>query len=160
MTREYVNGESFLYLGRRYRLQIVTKQDAPLKLKNGQFCLDKTAVDQAPKHFKAFYKAKLLQRLKARAAIYSVRIGKEPSGIKVLELKNRWGSCSSTGVINIHWKCAMLSISVLDYVVAHELAHLKYPNHTPAFWRLIEKILPGHEAQKNWLKYNGAGMSL
>lgn len=160
VTREYVNGECFLYLGRRYRLQIVTNQNAPLKLKNGQFCLDKLAVGQAPKHFKAFYKAKLLQRVKARAAIYSARIGKAPSDIKVLELKNRWGSCSSAGVINIHWKCAMLSISVLDYVVAHELAHLKYPNHTPAFWRLMEKILPGHEAQKNWLKFNGAGMSL
>jgi len=160
VTREYVNGESFLYLGRNYRLQIVTDQSAPLKLKNGQFCIDKAALDQAPKHFKAFYKTKLLQRVKNRAAIYSGRIGKEPTEIKVLELKNRWGSCSSSGAINIHWKCAMLSISVLDYVVAHELAHLKYPDHTPTFWRLLEKILPGHEAQKNWLKFNGAGMSL
>jgi predicted metal-dependent hydrolase len=160
VTREYVNGESFLYLGRSYRLQIVKNQDVPLKLKNGQFCLDKAAISEAPVHFRDFYKSKLLPRVSERAAIYSARIGQVPVGIKVLELKNRWGSCSSAEVINIHWKCAMLSISVLDYVVAHELAHLKYPNHTPAFWRQLEKILPGHDEAKTWLKYNGAGMAL
>lgn len=141
-------------------MQIVKGQDISLKLKNGQFCLDQSALDKAPKHFRDFYKTKLRQRVAERATVYSGRLGKEPSDIKVRELKNRWGSCTSAGVINIHWKCAMLSLSVLDYVVAHELVHLTYPNHTPAFWRQLEKILPGHEEQKNWLKFNGAGMSL
>ena len=79
---------------------------------------------------------------------------------KVLELKNRWGSCSVSGVVNIHWKCAMLPLSVLDYVIVHELAHLKYPSHTPDLWRLVEMVLSDYEVQKNWLKFNGAGMSL
>jgi predicted metal-dependent hydrolase len=160
VTREYVNGESFLYFGRSYRLQIHKKQDKPLKLKNGQFCLNQSALGHAPKYFRDFYRSKLRPRVIARASVYSARMGIEPTEIKVQELKNRWGSCSSSGVIHIHWKCAMLSLSVLDYVVAHELVHLKYPNHTPAFWRLLEKILPGHDEQKNWLKFNGAGMTL
>lgn len=158
--REYVNGEAFLYLGRNYRLQLVNEQDAPLKLKNGQFCLLQTEIPRAQKHFRDFYKSKLGPRLRERVGQYAARMGLEPASIKILELKNRWGSCSASGVINIHWKCAMLPLSVLDYVVVHELAHLEDSNHSPAFWRIVEKVLPEYEEQKNWLKFNGAGMSL
>lgn len=158
--REYVNGDSFLYLGRRYTLSIVKEQDKPLMLKSGQFLLDEQALPKAPKHFREFYKEKLLAKLEERVPIYSARLGKPASDIKVLELKNRWGSCSASGVINIHWKCAMLPLNVLDYVIAHEVSHLKYPTHTPAFWRQLEKLLPGHDSQKKWLRFNGAGTSL
>jgi len=158
--REYVNGEAFLYLGRNYRLQLVNEQDAPLKLKNGQFCLLQSEIAQAKKHFRDFYKSKLGARLHERVSQYAARMGLEPTAIKILELKNRWGSCSANGVINIHWKCAMLPLSVLDYVVVHELAHLEDSSHSPAFWRVVEKVLAGYEEQKNWLKFNGAGMSL
>ena len=54
----------------------------------------------------------------------------------------------------------MLPANVLDYIVVHELAHIKYLNHTPDFWRAVEKVLLNYEAEKNWLKFNGAGMSL
>lgn len=160
VRREYVNGESFLYLGSGYQLQIVSGQASPLVLKNGKFCLDRAAVDEAPKHFREFYKVKLRKRLESRVSGYANSLGLIPSAIKVLELKNRWGSCSTSGALNIHWKCAMLPLIVLDYVVVHELAHLKYPNHTPAFWRKVEKVMPQYEEQKQWLKFNGAGMSL
>ena len=158
--REFVNGESFLYLGRRYSLSISENVDKPLQLKNGQFLLAKLALPNAPQHFRSFYKEKLIAKLNERVPMYSSRLGKEPSQIKVQELKNRWGSCTASGIINIHWRCAMLPLNVLDYVIAHEVAHLKYPNHTPAFWRQVEKMMPGHEEQKKWLRFNGAGMSL
>jgi hypothetical protein len=158
--REYVNGESFLYLGRRYQLELVKTQDVPLALKNGKFCLAKDFVPKAERYFQEFYKAKLTLRLNERIGQYSDRMGMTPKSVKVMELKNRWGSCSATGAINIHWKCAMLPLSVLDYIAVHELAHINEPNHTPAFWRAVEKVLPHYEEQKKWLKFNGAGMSL
>ncbi|GAB1258263.1 SprT family zinc-dependent metalloprotease [Aurantivibrio plasticivorans] len=158
--REYVNGESFLYLGRRYRLQLVEKQGVPLKLNAGQFLLRIDAIKNARKHFRDFYKEKLTKKVAERAANYSSRMGKKVTSIKVMELQNRWGSCTANGELNFHWKCAMLPLSALDYVIAHEVAHIKYPNHTPAFWRAVEKILPGYEAQKKWLRFNGAGMDL
>ena len=77
-----------------------------------------------------------------------------------MELQNRWGSCTAKGALNFHWKCAMLPISVLDYVVVHELTHIENPSHNAAFWRAVEKVMPGCEEQKSWLKLNGAGMSL
>ncbi|MEZ8321605.1 M48 family metallopeptidase [Vibrio splendidus] len=158
--REYVNGESFLYLGRHYRLNLVIEQSEPLQLKHGQFCLRQDSAPEADGHFKTFYKAKLKKRLQSRIQEHAARMGVEVSWVKVIELKNRWGSCTANGGINIHWKCAMLPLSVLDYVVVHELAHVLYPNHTAPFWHTVEKVLPGYEEQKTWLKFNGAGMGL
>ena len=158
--REYVNGESFLYLGRHYQLQIVDDQQAPLLLKQGQFRLRRAEIKQADKHFKAFYKTRLLKRLHQNAPLFEAKMGKQATGFKVLELKNRWASCTASGTINVHWKCAMLPSQVLDYVLVHELAHLHHPSHNPAFWRTVEKVLLNYEEQKAWLKFNGAGMSL
>lgn len=158
--REYVNGESFLYLGRNYQLKIVNDQDHPLLLKQGQFCLCRASIENARNHFQDFYKTKLVKRLNTTAPQYAAKMGVQIGNIKVMELKNRWGSCTSQGAINLHWKCAMLPPNVLDYVIVHELAHIKYPNHTPAFWRTVEKVLLNYENEKNWLKFNGAGMDL
>ncbi len=160
VKREYVNGESFLYLGRNYRLQLVTEQDVPLKFKNGKFHLNISSVSAADEHFKNFYKIKLQKKLADRVAIFSEKMGKEPSSIKIMELKNRWGSCSSKGALNFHWKCAMLPISILDYIVVHEISHIQNSKHSPSFWRSVEKVLPHYDEQKSWLKFNGAGMSL
>jgi predicted metal-dependent hydrolase len=158
--RQYVNGESFLYLGRHYQLQIVDQQEQPLMLKQGRFCLKRRELKNADKHFKTFYKTKLLKRVSTSVPIFEAKMGNQASEVKVLELKNRWGSCTASGTINLHWKCAMLPVNVLDYVLVHELAHLKYPTHSPAFWRTVEKVLLNYEEQKSWLKFNGAGMSL
>ncbi|MCG8314206.1 MAG: M48 family metallopeptidase [Pseudomonadales bacterium] len=158
--RQYVNGESFLYLGRNYRLQLVMGQDEPLVFRNGQFQLSRKYLQDAPELFKQFYKNKLLKKINERAPGYAEKMAKQPSGYRVMELKNRWGSCSAQGVLNFHWKCAMLPLSVLDYVIVHELAHLQHSNHSPAFWRLVEKVMPGYEEHKVWLKFNGAKMSL
>ena len=160
VQRQYVNGESFLYLGRSYRLQLVPNQDVPLKLYQGQFCLNQQLVTEAPELFKGFYKAKLNHKLNERLEGYAASLGVVPKSVKVMELRNRWGSCSSKGALNFHWKCAMLPLSVLDYVIVHELAHIKEPNHSPKFWRTVEKVMPGYDEQKAWLKFNGAGMGL
>lgn len=157
---EYQFVEKPLYLGRSYQLQLVDDQGVALMLKNGRFSLKKNKVAEASKHFQEFYKNKLYSRINERIQQCSSKMVVKPTSFKAQELKNRWGSYSAKGTVNIHWKCAMLSLSVLDYVLVHELAHLKHPNYTPPFWRMIEKVTPGYEEQKNWLKYNGAGMSL
>ena len=158
--RDYVNGESFLYFGRNYRLQLTNEQAEPLMFQQGQFRLVQAETQNAPEHFKVFYKTKLQKKLKSRIKQYQSKMKKQPSDIRVMELQNRWGSCTSKGVINFHWKCAMLPLSVLDYVIVHELAHLEHKNHSPSFWRAVEKVMPNYEEAKTWLKFNGARMSL
>ncbi len=83
-----------------------------------------------------------------------------PNEIKIMELQNRWASCTAKGNVNFHWKCAMAPVDVLNYIVAHELTHLLHPNHTSAFWNELDKIMPSYDKQVNWLKINGAGMDL
>lgn len=160
VKREYVNGEGFLYLGRTYRLQIVEQQDKPLLLKNGYFTLRSQSLPKADDVFKEFYRQKGNVRLRERVLCYQDKLGVKANEVRVLELKNRWASCSDKGNLNFHWKCMMAPLTVLDYVVVHELVHLKYKNHTTAFWNEIDKLIPDYQDRKQWLKVNGAGMGL
>lgn len=160
IIREYVNGQSFLYLGKNYRLKLVDEKLDGVLLKNGRFLLSKNQQAKAKKLFIEFYKKKLKEKLPPIIEKYQNQMGVAPKSVKVMELQNRWGSCTSAGNINFHWKCAMAPFDVLNYIVAHELAHLKYPNHTKAFWNEIDKVLPYYEKQAQWLRTHGAGMDL
>jgi predicted metal-dependent hydrolase len=73
----------------------------------------------------------------------------------VRDLGFRWGSCGKSGTVNFHWATILLPVSLVDYVVVHELAHLMEPNHTPAFWRRVSRALPEYEQRKTWLAEHG-----
>ena len=158
--REIANGESFLYLGRNYRLQLVNDQDVPLKLKDGYFYLLKSLQDEAQEIFKAFYKEKAYTRITSRVNFYKSQMAVTPGVIRIMELQNRWASCSRKGDLNFHWKCLMAPLTVLDYIIVHEMAHLIHDNHSESFWNVVDKILPDYRERKSWLKFNGAGMDL
>ena len=160
VTREYVNGQSFLYLGRNYRLKLVDDKLGELKFSKGYFLLSKGELSNAEQYFIDFYRNKLKEKIKPLINLYKEQLGVSPNDVKVMELKNRWASCSAKGNINFHWKCAMAPMDVLQYIIVHELAHLIHLNHTTEFWNEVDKVLPKHEEQMNWLKLNGVGMSL
>lgn len=160
VEREYVNGQSFLYLGKNYRLSLVPEVTSELMLRNGRFLLSQENKDQAKRLFIEFYKSKLQERLPSIVSRYQSQMGVTPNELKVMELQHRWASCSPKGNINFHWKCAMAPIEVLHYIVVHELAHLIHPNHTVAFWNEVDKILPNYQLRHQWLKLNGAEMDL
>lgn len=162
VRREYVNGEDFLYLGRSYRLKLVSDQAEALMLKDGYFCLraGNGATPIADAAFKAYYRAKGLRRIPERVVYFQSKIGVEPKSVKVIELRHRWASWTPGGNLNFHWKCMMAPPTILDYIVVHELAHLIYPNHTKAFWNEVDKVMPDFRDRKEWLRVNGAGMDL
>jgi predicted metal-dependent hydrolase len=162
VRREYVNGEGFLYLGRSYRLKLVSDQAEPLMLKDGYFCLraDNGSTPDADAAFKAYYRARGLVRIPERVAYYQAKMGVEPKSVRVIELRHRWASWTPGGKLNFHWKCMMAPPTILDYIVVHELAHLIYPNHTAAFWNELDKVMPDYRDRKEWLRVNGAGMDL
>lgn len=162
VQREYVNGEGFFYLGRTYRLKLIENQDHPLMLKDGYFCLrsNNGSAPDADAAFKEFYREKGRVRIPERVAHYECRMGVQATVVKVIDLKNRWASCSPGGNVNFHWKCMMAPPTVLDYIVVHELAHLIHPNHTDAFWNEVDKVMPDYQERKEWLRVHGAGMDL
>jgi predicted metal-dependent hydrolase len=162
VRRDYVNGEGFLYLGRSYRLKLVPDLDEPLMLRDGYFCLraNNGSIPDSHDVFKAFYREKGLVRIPPRVTYFQAKMGMEPKSIKVMDLKHRWASWTPGGNLNFHWKCMMAPLTILDYIVVHELAHLLYPNHTKAFWNEVDKLMPDFQERKDWLKMNGAGMDL
>jgi predicted metal-dependent hydrolase len=160
IEREFVNGESFFYLGSSYRLEIVEQQDIPLKLFRGYFYLRKSEISRGPGVFKDFYRQKGKEKLPQRVAFYKGGLGVEPQGIRVLDLGNHWGSCTKTGVLNFHWKCMMAPLAVIDYIVVHEMAHMLHRRHTEAFYEVVDKVLPDYRERKNWLTLHGASLDL
>ena len=112
VTREWVSGETFLYLGKSYRLALISDQDSPLKLKDGQFRLSRDVIEQggpksAKEAFEAFYRAKGLQRFSNRASYFAPKVGVRESRVTVGDLGYRWASCGKAGRLNFHWKCMM-----------------------------------------------------
>ena len=83
-------------------------------------------------------------------------LGVEFARIQVRDQRTRWGSCSSRGTLSFNWRLALAPHEVLDYVVVHELCHLREPNHSPRFWRLVETRRPGWREQRAWLREHGA----
>lgn len=158
--REFVNGEGFYYLGRNYKLEIVANQEVPLKLKNGCFSLRKKNLPKAKEAFIEFYKEKGRKRIPERVEYYRKLLDVNPNEIKIMELQNRWGSWTPKGNVNFHWKTMMAPLTIIDYIIAHELTHLIHPNHSEAFWNELDKVMPDYLQKKSWLKLNGAGMDL
>lgn len=160
VKREFVNGQSFLYLGRNYRLAIVETQSVPLKISGGNFLLNKKYHHKAEKVFKEFYKEKAKEKITKRLKLIEEKFQTKPISVKILELRNRWASWSPKNRLNFHWKCAMAPVSVLDYIITHEMVHLKYPNHSAEFWNEVDKKMPNYREYENWLKQNGVKMAL
>ena len=160
VSRQFVNGQSFLYLGRNYRLSIEENQDIPLKISGGYFRLDKKLVDKADKVFKDFYRVKAEQKIRERLKLIEEKFQQKPTTVKILELQNRWASWTPKNGLNFHWRCVMAPISVLDYIITHEMVHLKHPNHSPEFWNELDKKMPNFREQENWLRRNGVKMDL
>jgi predicted metal-dependent hydrolase len=96
------------------------------------------------------------QRIDERAAEYAQILGVRPKRITIRDTSSRWGSCSSARSLSFSWRLILAPPAVLDYVVGHEVAHLREMNHGPRFWRLVENIIPQMDKPQCWLTENGA----
>jgi predicted metal-dependent hydrolase len=82
-------------------------------------------------------------------------LGVRPVRIQIRDQRSRWGSCSTRGTLSFNWRLVLAPFEVLDYVVVHELCHLREPNHSRRFWSLVENRRPGWRAQRDWLHEHG-----
>jgi predicted metal-dependent hydrolase len=97
--------------------------------------------------------------LKRAVMRHADALGRKPKGIRIGDPKSRWGSCSSTGVLTFSWRLVLAPTKVLDYLAAHETAHLKEMNHGPKFWAWVEKLDPDYAAARAWLNKGGVALS-
>jgi hypothetical protein len=101
-----------------------------------------------------FYKACGKEILSSRVKKYSELTGLLPSSLTFRAQKTLWGSCGSSGSISLNWKLAIAPLTIIDYVVIHELCHLKHLNHSKKFWALVGEFCPDHKKHEEWLKNN------
>jgi predicted metal-dependent hydrolase len=165
VVREWVNGETFWYLGRSYRLALVSEQSCSLRLKAGRFYLHRQILEQegkagAQKAFKAYFTAKGQQKFSDRVHYYAPKVGVQITGIKIKDLGYRWASCSNSGILSFHWVCMMAPLKIIDYITVHELCHLHHRNHSNAFWNEVDKVMPDYAERKEWLRKHGASLTL
>ncbi len=156
--KKFVSGESFYYLGRQYRLDIVG-EDVPLKLKDGWFRLGKKHQCKAKECFKTWYSEHLKNKIAERLKFIVGRLNIDLPEFRVMELGYRWGSCTKEGILNFNWKIAMAPMGVIDYVIIHEIAHIKEHTHNERFWKNVQRMMPNYLEYKEWLKCNGVFLS-
>lgn len=113
------------------------------------------ALDSAPGRLRTWLIDEAKRDLDIRVAYHARRLGVQAKRIAVRDQTSRWGSCSTTRVLSFSWRLLLAPPPVLDYVAAHEVAHLAEMNHGPRFWGLVRKTLPDYEASKRWLQVFG-----
>ena len=150
-SKEFVNGEGFLYLGKTYRLKIVHDKVVSL----GEYLyFPKRLFLNAAENLKEWYKNQAKQVIEERVAWYIKLIGVEYKSISVTDAAKRLGSCSHKGSLNFSWRLILAPMQVVDYVVVHELMHLVEHNHSQRFWQKVRMIFPTHVQAKKWIEDN------
>jgi predicted metal-dependent hydrolase len=139
-------------MGVPHRVRLVAdRQAAPVTIADGEI-----RVRGAPAHVarrvRDHLKALARRDFAARAHALAARLGKNVTRVGVRDPKSRWGSCSSTGSLSFSWRLVFAPEPVIDYVVAHEVAHLVEMNHSPRFWRVVAGLVPDSAAPRAWLK--------
>ncbi|MCB9992505.1 MAG: M48 family metallopeptidase [Hyphomicrobiaceae bacterium] len=114
--------------------------------------------DHLARRLTDWLKAEALVDLKARTEFHAQRLDVRPAGVSLRSQSSRWGSCSSQKRLNYNWRLVLAPPFVLDYVAAHEVAHLREMNHSSRFWALVEKTLPDMTRGQSWLKSHGADL--
>lgn len=108
-----------------------------------------------------WYKSRAKTILDQRVEYYGRILGVEPSQVRIRSPKRLWGSCHpSKRVLNFNWKIIMAPVEMLDYVVIHELSHIKVPDHSKRFWRFVSQFCPDFKKHNEWFKFNGHSLKL
>jgi len=114
--------------------------------------------EHVPRRLLDFLKREARKTLEARALAFAARLGTKPRRVAVRDTASRWGSCSASRSISYSWRLILAPEFVLDYVVAHEVAHLLEMNHGARFWRLVRSLVPDIDRPQEWLKRNGVAL--
>ena len=165
--KEWVNGETFTYLGRNYRLKLINTHSTETKLRNGYLEVPNQTDLTTTKQVAAlktsvtdWYAKQARNKLQQKTDRYAAIMNVTPNRIKIRDYKARWGSCSAKGDIAYNWRILIAPNGIVDYVVVHELAHLLEHNHSPQYWKNVGHILPDYQDSKEWLKLNANALQI
>lgn len=140
--------------------QILLKKEKWILLKYKKQCEIESQIkkcemtEQQKKSLEDRYRKAAKEYIPKRVAFYQSFLEEKYKRITIRDQKTRWGSCSSKGTLSFNWRLMLAPPVVLDYVVVHELCHLKHMNHSKIFWQTVEEIMPDYDEHRDWLKEN------
>ncbi|MFH2038195.1 MAG: SprT family zinc-dependent metalloprotease [Chloroflexota bacterium] len=158
-THAFINGEVFLFLGKKIPLEIVENASRSLTF-DTCFRLRKIDQPQAGGIFIKWYQEQARQIFTSRVKFFAQKYNFSYSKIRLSSARTRWGSCSSKGTLSFTWRLVMAPLEIIDYVVLHELVHLHIQNHSSLFWKKVQEYMPDYKKRRAWLKAHGYQLSL
>ena len=161
--REFVSGESVLYLGRHYRLRVHPNETGEAKLRGGWLHVPALAGAQQTAHVRAalvsWFRRHAAKRLPERMVTWRARAGVEMPRVVIADQQKRWGSCDRNGTIRLNWRIIQAPMRLVDYVVVHELVHLRHRGHGRDYWQALGKVMPDYERRREDLRQRGVGLA-
>lgn len=152
--KELVNGESILYLGRRYRVEVLGNNAESVTL-DETLRVPGITPDQCRAALRAWYIAAAKSVILPRVESQSRRLGVHPTSVKIVDNRYRWGSCTVDKGVRINWRVVKAPAHVIDYVIVHELAHILEQNHTDDFWGIVRAHTASLDKSREWLRDYG-----
>jgi len=154
--KQFIAGERFLYLGEHYPLEMREpgKGRGHLALSHGVFFLDSDCTAKARDIFIQWYKERAREIFTERVNFYSRQLKLYPKEIRISSAKTRYGSCTADNKLFFSFRLVMAPYPKIDYVIVHELAHIKIKNHSQRFWKYMEEAMPEYRKYRQWLKEN------
>lgn len=152
--KEVVSGESALYLGRQYRIEIVKTGLDEIHFTN-RFLIPEAKTAKQTETLRDWYIGKAKEKIIPRVKHHACRLGVQVTEVKIVDNQYRWGSCTLKDNVNFNWRLIKAPMFVIDYIIVHELAHLIEANHTPGFWNIVKAQTSTMDKAKAWLKENG-----
>ncbi|MBT5855109.1 M48 family metallopeptidase [bacterium] len=150
----WASGGEVPYLGQSYKLIESQGDEACFRVSNGSLVIPDLEGQALQKKVMNWMRNCATDVITDRVEWYAAQMGLQPKEIKFRKMKSRWGSCSSRGTVSFNWIMLQAPLEVVDYVVVHELAHLKEMNHSKRFWDIVEVYSPNWKVHRQWLRRN------
>ncbi len=152
--KELVSGESALYLGRSYRIEVVETDASEIQFSH-RFVIPRSHASRRKAVLRDWYIERAHEKIIPRVRRHARQLGVAFNRAKIVDNRYRWGSCTVKDNVNFNWRLVKAPMFVVDYVIVHELAHLMESNHTPQFWSIIRAQAPTMEKARAWLREHG-----
>ena len=153
-VKDFEDGEKIMLFGQEVLICHKSESLSAPKLENGVLYVggDKRFLHR---RVKDYIKKRAQEEFSQKSEVLAAKLGCKLIGVSIKDTKSRWGSCSSLNHINYNWRIALAPACVIDYLMAHEVSHLKHRNHSPAFWQCVKELYAGAAIGRSWLKAHG-----
>ena len=153
VDHSYKEGEIFWFLGRPYPLHITDDVGAGIQ-RIDRLCVSRTLIPDIRTGIQRWYREEAGKEIHSRCMWFSMMTGYSPTSIRITDACQRWGSCNHRGGLNFSWRLIQAPLEIVDYVIVHELVHLRQPDHSRKFWAKVEAMMPDYRRRREWLREN------